>query len=651
MMTRIARSWPLLFVIAMVLSGFARISAGQTGTLSSKKPLTAEQAINTRTISDLHFAPDGSRVALVVTQPPTGTTRLHHIWMLDVSSHELRQITSSAKSEDTPRWSPDGKRLAFLSDRGEFRQIFLLSMDGGEATPLTTGKRVVQSFAWSPDGKQIAFLAPEPKTDQEDKKEKDKDDARVADRDEHLARAWLLDVESGKVRQLTSGAWRVNEIEWAPDGTRLIVSATDHPESDEETNRIYAISTADGKMTQIAAPRGPFHTLRVSPDGSLLAYVGSRVDGPSPHDLYVLPIQGGTARNLTGQAIDRPVLSYAWRPDSTLVAAVQDGFKTKLISITASGSVKTLPALSVNVRAFDMATSGAIAFTGSTAIEPEELWTGPALDAAQRVSNLNESWQQFALVKPDFVRYKSFDGMEIEGALLKPANAQAGSPLATIVLVHGGPTGAWGDSIDGWGQLLVAHGFVVFYPNIRGSTGYGHRFIEMNRGDWGGADYRDVMAGVDYLVAQGIADPGKLGIGGWSYGGYMSEWAITQTTRFKAAVCGAGLSNLASEFGTENGSSYDEWFYGVPYENLDGFMKSSPVKYLKNVRTPTLILQGDADTTDPIGQSQELYRGLKHYGVEAEMVIYPREPHGLREEKHLVDRLNRIVAWYEAHLK
>ena len=210
---------------------------------------------------------------------------------------------------------------------------------------------------------------------------------------------------------------------------------------------------------------------------------------------------------------------------------------------------------------------------------------------------------------------------------------------------------AWSDSIESWGQLLAAKGFAIFYPNIRGSSGYGQHFMEINRGDWGGGDFRDVMAGVDYLIAQGIADPDHLGIGGWSYGGYMSEWAITQTTRFKAAVSGAWLANLASEYGTENGPSYDHWFYGVPYENLDGFMKSSPVKYLKNARTPTLILQGDADTTDPLGQSQELYRGLKHYGVEAEMVVYPREPHGFREEKHLVDRLNRILAWYESHLK
>ncbi len=193
----------------------------------------------------------------------------------------------------------------------------------------------------------------------------------------------------------------------------------------------------------------------------------------------------------------------------------------------------------------------------------------------------------------------------------------------------------------------------MFYPNIRGSSGYGQKFIEMNRGDWGGGDYRDVMAGVDDLIAKGIADPDKLAIGGWSYGGFMSEWAITQTTRFKAAVSGAGLSNLISEYGTEQGPSYDEWFYGVPYEpeKVAGFLNSSPVENLKIAKTPTLILQGDADPTDPPGQSQELYRGLKHYGVETELVVYPREPQGFHEEKHLLDRLNRILAWYDKHLK
>ena len=199
-------------------------------------------------------------------------------------------------------------------------------------------------------------------------------------------------------------------------------------------------------------------------------------------------------------------------------------------------------------------------------------------------------------------------------------------------------------------QLLVTRGFMVMQPNIRGSIGYGHKFIESNRGDWGGGDFNDVLAGVDDLIERKIADPTRLGICGWSYGGYMAEWAITQTDRFKAAVSGAGMADLAAEFGTETSSVGDEWFYGTPYENLAAFQKSSPITYIRNANTPTLILQGEADTTDPISQSQILYRGLKRYKVPSEFVIYPREPHGLREEKHLLDREVRILAWFEKYL-
>jgi dipeptidyl aminopeptidase/acylaminoacyl peptidase len=662
-----------ILVFGTALAFGAAICAAQTQSSAALKPLTAQQAINVRSIGDLHFSPDGSRVAFVVTEAPSGTTRARHIWLLDVATKQVRQLTFSAKSEESPRWSPDGKTLAFTSDREENQQIYLLPLDGGEGIALTKGKRGVQSYSWSPDGKQIAFLGPEPTTDAEEKKTKDKDDARVADKDAKLARLWLIDVASGKERQLTKDRWRVSDAEWMPDGSRLIVEATKTPESDANTNRIYSLSIADSALTELAAPKGPFGQLRVSPDGKTLAYIGSRVDGPSPHDLFELTLsESRTTKNLTGTLLDRPVqqISYSQRSPSRVEMIIHRGFESEFGWIEGTGAVCSARGNSgsaniVVPRSFDRASTGALVYVAGSFTIPDELWLAPPPQGSigigmcsadlgtqpEQVTTFNDSWKSYALQSPAFSRYKSFDGLEIEGALLKPANYQAGTRVATIVLVHGGPTGAWSDSIETWGQLLAAHGFAVFYPNIRGSTGYGHKFIEMNRGDWGGGDFKDVMAGVDYLIAQGIADPDKLGIGGWSYGGYMSEWAITQTKRFKAAVSGAGLSNLASEFGTENGPAYDEWFYGTPYENLDGFMKSSPVKYLKNAQTPTLILQGDADTTDPIGQSEELYRGLKHYGVEAEMVIYPREPHGLREEKHLVDRLNRILAWYESHLK
>jgi dipeptidyl aminopeptidase/acylaminoacyl peptidase len=201
--------------------------------------------------------------------------------------------------------------------------------------------------------------------------------------------------------------------------------------------------------------------------------------------------------------------------------------------------------------------------------------------------------------------------------------------------------------------LLATHGFVVVCPNVRGSTGYGWSFLVKNRGDWGGADFKDVMAGVDDLIARGIADPNRLGIAGWSYGGYMSAWAVTQTTRFKAAVVGAGMSDLASEFGTESlpSAQYDLWFLGSPYEKVGGFLKSSPVGYLKEAKTPTLILHPENDQIDPIGQAHQLHRGLKQYGVECELVIYPREGHGPQEEKHLLDIDRRVLHWFESHLR
>jgi dipeptidyl aminopeptidase/acylaminoacyl peptidase len=284
-----------------------------------------------------------------------------------------------------------------------------------------------------------------------------------------------------------------------------------------------------------------------------------------------------------------------------------------------------------------------------------EVWLKPAAGAAKKVTALNAQWASRPVVAPEFVKYKSFDGVEIEAALLVPRSAEASSDnnrkLPLVVLVHGGPTGRWSDSFEPWGQLLVSRGYAVLYPNVRGSTGYGQRFIEMNRADWGGADFKDVMAGVDAMIARGVADPDRLGIGGWSYGGYMAAWAVTQTTRFKAAVSGAPVIDMASEFGTEAGPAYDEWFYGLPYEKLDGFVKSSPITYVKRAKTPTLLLQGEDDVTDPIGQSQQFYRGLKRYGVESDLVLYPREGHGLREEKHLLDRLDRVIAWFDKYLK
>ena len=645
------------FLLSSGLLGILTLAAtivAQEKPAGTAKLLTPETSLNLRSISDLQFSPDGARVAFIVTEPPKGERRARHIWLYDKKSGAVRQFTFSAKDETSPRWSPDGKQLAFLSNRDDQQQIYVMRADSGEAAAVTKGKRSVRTFAWSPDGKQIAYLAPDAKSDTEEKKDKDKDDARAVDKDDKQPRLWLLTLATSESKALTDSKWEISELAWLTTGDGLVVSATDHPESDQETHRIFSISVPDGSRRLMLAPHGPFRELQVASAGAAVSYVGCRVDGPSPHDLMLLDIGKQATRNLTGASLDRAILEHRWTKDGSVLALYADRFRNKLAGFSPEGMSRNLANPPVtNVNAFAVSEAGEVVFAGQSATTPPELWLWDQKNSPQQVSHLNDSWKQFTLNAPEFYNYQSFDGLEIQAALLKPAGADPKNKLPLIVLIHGGPTGNWQDSIEVWGQLLAARGYAVFYPNIRGSVGYGQKFMEMNRGDWGGGDFKDVMWGVKDLIDRGIADPSKLGIGGWSYGGYMAEWAVTQTNDFKAAVSGAGLSNLISEYGSEEHPSYDEWFYGVPYESdsLVRYLNSSPFTQFRNAKTPTLILQGDADTTDPPGQSQELYRGLKHYGVESQLVMYPREPHALREEKHLLDRLNRMLAWYEKYVK
>lgn len=623
---------------------FAGVAAAQT-------PLTPAQALHIRNLSGLRFSPDGAHLALDVREPVKGSNASSHVWVLNVRSGDLRQWTSSSKTENGAQWSPDGKRLAFLSNRDENRQIYLMRIDGGEAERLTEAKNAIQSFQWSPDGKQIAFLAGEPKTEAEEKREKDKDDRHVVDREEKHARLWVVDVESRKVRQLTKDPWRVQEFAWVPGGAQFVLKATDRPNADQWLDRMYTVALADGKVTEIAAPRGPFGRIRVSLDGKQIAYAGSPGDGPTAHDLFVMPLNGGGVQNLTAAKLDRPVHQFEWRPDGSFVALVQHGFGNEVESIRASGLERMFTGFKLDPSDIAISERGDVAMVAGNSSTMPELWLAAQGGAPKQVSHFNDDWSKIPLRPSEIVQYPSFDGATIEAQLFKPAGYQPGAKLKTVILVHGGPTGAFTERFYSWAQLLATRGYLVMCPNIRGSTGYGHKFITVNRTDWGGGDFKDVMAGVDWLVKRGDADPDKLGIGGWSYGGYMAMWAVTQTNRFKASVAGAGMSDLASEFGTESSSAGDEWFYGTPWEHLADFQKSSPITFVKNTKTPTLILQGEADRTDPIGQSQQFYRALKRYGVQSDFVTYPREGHGIMEEKHQLDLLDRMVAWFDTYLK
>jgi len=616
-------------------------------------PLSPEQSLRRYGISDLQLSPDERYVAFVVSEPIKGSDQKRNIWLLDTQSRALVHFTTSEKSDSQPRWSPDGRTLAFVSTRSDRPQIYTMSVDGGEAQALTESQTGVQNFEWSPDGSQIAFTARAPNTEAEERKIKEKDDARVADRDERNATIHLLDLVSRKVRQLTDAKWRVAGFTWMPQGDRFVISANDAPYPDWMANRMYAVDAADGKMKEIAAPRGPFGAIKVSPDGKTIAYTGSRGDGPDPHDLLVMPAGGGPPTNLTGASIDRPVNDYVWQRDGSLLAGVTAGFGRRLYAVTPDGKAQKQPDAPTALFGTFCAGAEVLAYVGESTTEAPEIWLSRKGGVAEKVTRFNKEWDAIPLSKLEIVRYRSFDGKEIEAGILKPAGYRSGARVPFVVMVHGGPTGVWSDRFDRWGQLLAARGFAILYPNVRGSLGYGHDFVISNRYDWGGGDWKDVMAAVDYAVAQGLADPDRLGIGGWSYGGYMAAWAVTQTTRFKASVSGAPMTDLESEFGTESAGVNigDTWALGTPYENPDLFAKRSPVTFVKNVRTPTLLLNGEEDTTDPVGQVQQFYRGLKRYKVESELIIYPREGHGIREERHQLDVLNRMIGWFQKYLK
>lgn len=612
--------------------------------LQAATVLTPAQAIVARRIGRLVPSPDGARVAFTVAEPVKGSTATQHVYVLDVATRTVRQFTASSGSEWAPEWSPDGTRLAFLTDRAGAPRIWIMPVAGGEAEPLFAGKAAIESFHWSPDGRRIAYQAAD---EPDDADKKDKNDPRLLDQSGRESGVWIRDLTDNRSKRLTGNRWRIADYDWYPAGDRLAVVATDHPEQDRWTDRIFAAAVSDTGLTELARPVGPFGDVHVAPDGTL-SFVASPEGGPTPHDLYLLRPGSPEPTNLT-RPLDRMIESHQWRPDGTILALAAVGFGTEALQIGRDG--KATPVAGLPPVVSDLAvTRAGYAVVAATTTQGAEVWIAPTAGQPARLTHFNAARDALDPVPLERFTWRSFDGLRIEGGLLLP-RSRAGGRVPLVVLVHGGPTGAWTDGYETWGQLLAARGYAVFYPNIRGSIGYGWKFLASNRGDWGGADFKDLMVGVDTLIARGVADPDRLGIAGWSYGGYLSSWAITQTTRFKAAVTGAGMGDLAMEYYTEAGPQYDEWFYGLPWEKPEGFRKSSPLTYITRVRTPTLILQGDADVTDPIGQSQMLYRPLKRLGVPTEMVVYPGAGHGLREEKHLIDRLERVVEWFVRWMK
>jgi dipeptidyl aminopeptidase/acylaminoacyl peptidase len=506
----------------------------------------------------------------------------------------------------------------------------------------------------------IAFVARDQPTAKELERQSAGDDAIEVDRNFKYSKLWVSNLSERKAVQITKQDFEINEFAWSPRGNEiaLIVAATQKPE-DSLLLSLIVVDRLTGKVSRTlsrnAAPISGL--LRWSPDGSLITFL----EGPPTKEfaswLAVIPANGGSARPLT-KDYSGTVLVADWTPDSKhLMGQSIEGTRQALLTIDIeTGGRHKLAEVIQTIWEYSFSTNGqTIVYTAQTQESPSDLWVWTMDTPRRKISDFNPQTRSWRLGKVSEVEWKnSTDGLARRGVVITPPGYTPGKRYPMIVNTHPGDTAWWAGFHAkwwAWGQLLASNGYVVFLPNTRGVTGEGAR-LHATIADWGGMAFQDLMDGVDYLVRQGIADPNRLGIGGWSNGGFMTEYAITHTTRFKAAVAQAGHSDFFSLYGTSYiGPSLRTSIPDSPYYNRNAYDKASPITLIRNCRTPTLLIHGINDRGVPVGQAYEFYSGLKDVGVETELIVYPREGHSLQEYTHQLDVQRRVIAWFNKHLK
>lgn len=657
------------------LGAFALTAPG----LAAKKAAPAENhafdldhLLTLSSIGDPVWSRDGRRVAFVVTASDTAeNTNNNDLWMVDLVASgdggpgKPLRLTRHPKADTSPTFSPSGDTLAFIANRGTGDDaksaIWMMSLRGGEPWAFGTYDDAVTEVAWSPDGRWLAYVKLDTLPKRVNEWKKKKWDHVIEDERLQYPAMWIVDLSApagsagAKPRRITSGQQYVWNLRWSPDSKRIawLVSPTGKPD-DSLLADIGVAEAASGAAKKLGVVGAGFAW---SPDSKWIAWASGpdRTTHVYKTDLRVISASGGTPLNLTAN-FDEDAATPAWSADGeTLYFWSEQGVTTRLAAVPRSGGPVTL-GLDVRgqtgtlVRAGD----GHIAWVQSQAMQPSELWIADGAGRAGRVATaFNASTAGLILGTTRAVQWTSSDGAQVEGLLLRPPNAPAAAALKTLVLLHGGPyTTRYALGFESGAQYFAAHGYQVFMPNFRSSGGYGTAFMMRKRSDWGFQDWADVTSGVDFLVREGLADSRKLGVYGGSYGGYLSAWAITHTDRFKAAAVLAGAVDLAAHYGQSDIQKYRAFdFGGPPWETPENWRRSSPMTYIQNAKTPTLILIGEADQRVPYPQAQELYRALTALQVPTEFVHYPREGHGLREPRHRADQFTRMLGWFDRWIR
>ena len=633
-------------------------------------PITVDDTVAIPSIGEVRASPDGNAAVFTVSTSDAATnTTTTRLLKLPVSGGKSAEIRNAPDDSHDIHWSPDGKQIAFIGSRDGQSAVWVLNVSSGKLRRVSKYDRsnsflskAGSMLAWSPDGKQIAFAGttePEPPVPDPRIVTRIQYKTRTGFSDNRRTHIYVVRAGGGEPRQLTSGDTDEHSIDWSSPGTEIVFLSNHEPDPDAKLNYdIFAVNVSTAAVRQLTHTPGVEFDPAVSPDGRWITYVATTrtittIDSIAEDaHVWVIPITGGTGRELNA-ALDRRSFAPLWMPDSqAILYTAADHGKLALYRIPRSGGDSTpVFNLDAQVSTFTVGAGGAILGAVTDAIRPPEIFR---LDtsAPQQLTHINTaSWQ---VSKPETISFQSFDGTSVEGWFYPPLASSGHDPM--ILSIHGGPhEGMYGYRFFPAIQLDAARGYATLAINPRGTTGYGQKFTDGCVNNWGGGDYKDLMAGVDYVLkTHPNIDSGRLGVTGGSYGGFMTNWIITQTNRFKTAVAVSSLSDLISFYGT---SLYQDLiqadFGGFPWDD-DRYAllwKWSPLAYVKNVTTPTLFIHGEQDNDVPVTQAEEMYMALRRRGITAEFARYPREGHGFHEPKHRADATERTLKWMDRFLK
>lgn len=642
--------------------------------ISAQPAWTPEMQVKLRGVGQPQVSPDGKRVVYTINDAVMSADKsefVTQIWLATTDGKENYQITFGEKSSNNPKWSPDGSMIAFTSNRKDNRfNLYVLRLSGGEAEQITDVKGSFGNFEWSPDGRLFSYELGDSKSPDEEANDKGRNDFRWANENQKLTRLFVIPLAkdvAGKrePRRLGIDGRHITRSAWSPDGRAVAVNHVSGPGANEWPSAdISLIDVASGKVTPLATTAAAESALYYSPDGKWISAIVSDIPvrWAQSYTIRIYPAAGGEPRVFSGSHDSQPSI-IGWTPDGSRIYFYESkGTGTALyFGDVASGKVTEenyQDAVISGVNLTHVGSAYALAMVVQRTDTPPEVFAlSPTGKGITQISHANDDYAKMKVGKTEVVKWKSKDGREIEGLLTYPTGYAAGTKVPLILNIHGGPAGVFSQSyIGGRGSYPLAtfasKGYAILRPNPRGSSGYGTEFRRANIKDWGGMDYEDLMTGVDHVIAMGVADANRLGVMGWSYGGYMTSMIITKTKRFKAASSGAPVTNLMSFNGTADIPSFiPDYFGGEFWESPDVYAKHSAMFNIKGVTTPTLVQHGEADVRVPIEQGYQLYMALKKQGVPTRMIILPRQPHGPNEPKMQMAAMQSNLDWFDQYLK